>query len=242
MAEFIFMLTQSDSTVPDCLEVYDQVRASRLRWVGFKDVGVPFATLRELAARIRADGRRVVLEVVSLDRDSELRSVGAAVEVGVDMVMGGTHAGAAAPLLADAGVRYFPFPGQVVGHPSVLCGSAEEIAASARELTSREGVHGLDLLAYRFAGDVPELIRRVVAASRGPVVAAGSIESAHRIQAITDLGCWAFTVGGAVFERRFAVGGSVREQVDAVLELARAAEANRSAAERPVAQIDTRGT
>ncbi len=59
------MLTHHDMTVPDCLEVYDQVRASGLRWVGFKDVGVPVETLRKLAARIRDDGRNVVLGPVA---------------------------------------------------------------------------------------------------------------------------------------------------------------------------------
>jgi hypothetical protein len=226
MSEFLFMLTHHDSTVTNCLAVYDQVRdLDDLRWVGFKDVGVPIATLKELTTRIRSDGRNVVLEVVSIDQESEVRSINAGVEVGVDMLMGGTRPEKAVPILDGSGIRYFPFPGRIVGHPSILEGTIGKIAASAAALTSMKGVHGLDLLAYRFAGDVPALIAACVGAAHGPIVAAGSIESRNRIDTVTRLGCWAFTVGGAVFEGRFPAELDVRSQVTSILEMARSAEA-----------------
>jgi hypothetical protein len=217
MSEFIFMLTKDDQTVADALSVYDEVRGAPLRYVGFKDIGQSASVLRELATRIRADGRTAVLEVVSIDRDSEVRSVRAGLEVGVDLLMGGTHPDDVLPLLRGSGVRYFPFPGRIVGHPSVLTGSTAEIAESARELTSRPGVDGLDLLAYRHDGDIPDLIGKVIAASSGPVVVAGSIDSGERILTVSRLGAWGFTVGGAVFERAFVPGGSLRLQVEEVL-------------------------
>jgi uncharacterized protein related to proFAR isomerase len=89
-------------------------------------------------------------------------------------------------------------------------------------------VHGLDLLAYRHAGDVPSIIRGVVEASRGPVVVAGSIDSAERIGAVTALGAWGFTIGGAVFEGVLPAGPSVREQVDWTLACAGEAAARRA--------------
>ena len=46
-------------------------------------------------------------------------------------------------------VRYCPFPGRVVDHPSVLLGTIDEIAADAERLTALDHVSGLDLLAYR---------------------------------------------------------------------------------------------
>ena len=223
MAEFIFMLTHHDATVPNALDVYDELRATELRHVGFKDIGLPTDVLAELARRMRADGRTVYLEVVSVSVEDELRSIGAAREIGVDVVMGGTHPDEALPLLAGSGLRYYPFPGRVVGHPSVLEGTAEEIAASAASMTARDGVHGLDLLAYRHAGDVPAIIRAVVEASAGPVVVAGSIDSAERIEAVTRLGAWGFTIGGAVFEGVLPAGPSVREQVEWTLACAREA-------------------
>ena len=169
MIEFIFMLTRDDQTVPDALEVYGTLRDTDLRYVGFKDIGLPPARLRELARAMRSDGREVFLEVVSERAEDELRSVQAALDIGVDWLMGGTHAGEALAILDTIGPpgtpgrpRYCPFPGRVVGHPSILEGTLEEIAESARELTARPGVDGLDLLAYRWEGDVPALVRAVV--------------------------------------------------------------------------------
>ena len=65
MIEFVFMLTHHDQTVPDPAGVYQQVRDCGLRYVGFKDIGVPTAELREVCARAHADGLQVMLEVVS---------------------------------------------------------------------------------------------------------------------------------------------------------------------------------
>lgn len=220
MLEFIFMLTRSDQTVMDAPDVYESLRTTDLRYVGFKDVGVPVETLSELTKAIRSDGRTVVLEVVSLSADDELRSVRVGLDLGVDLIMGGTHPGAVLPLLEGSPIRYLPFPGTVVDHPSVLTGSIEDIAEHARELASMPGVYGLDLLAYRHAGDVPALMTAVVAASEGPVVVAGSIDSDERIDEVRASGAWGFTVGSAVFERCFVADGSYAEQVRHILALA----------------------
>ena len=217
MPEFIFMLTHHDQTLENALEVYDDIRDLPLRYVGFKDVGVPQATLRELTRRMHADGREVMLEVVSEWPEDELRSIAAAVDIGVDWVLGGTHADEALVALDGAPVRYCPFPGRIIGHPSLLRGTIEEIAASARALTARDGVHGVDLLAYRFDGDVEALVAAVVAASSGPVIAAGSVDSIERIRTLGRLGAWGFTIGGAIFEGRLPAGPSVREQLEVAL-------------------------
>jgi len=220
--EFIFMLTHSDRTVPNARAVYDEVRECGLRYVGFKDIGLPVDELKALSAAIRADGREVMLEVVSEAEEDELRSVRAALEIGVDWLLGGTHPDAALEILAGTNVRYCPFPGRVIGHPSLLRGSIDEIAGDADRLTTRPGVHGLDLLAYRYDGDVEALARAVQARAHGPVIAAGSVDSLERIQALARIGVWGFTIGGAIFDGRFAGAPSIPAQIEAVLEAARA--------------------
>ena len=230
MVEFIFMLTRNDQTVSDALDVYHEIRDTGLRYIGFKDIGLPPDRLAELAAAMRADGREVFLEVVSEHAADEIRSVEASLEIGVDWLLGGTHPDEALAILDRVGPpgtpgrpRYCPFPGRVIGHPSVLEGSIEEIAESARQLTARDGVDGLDLLAYRWAGDVPALVQAVAVASAGPVIAAGSVVSGAQIHALQAAGAWAFTIGGAVFDGLLPAGPSVREQVECALELARSA-------------------
>jgi hypothetical protein len=217
MPEFIFMLTHHDKTLENALDVYDGIRDLPLRYVGFKDVGVPHDTLRELARRMHADGREVMLEVVSERAEDELTSVAAAVDIGVDWVLGGTHPDEALKAIGGSDVRYCPFPGRVIGHPSLLRGTIDEIAASATDLTARDGVFGLDLLAYRFDGDVEAMTAAVVAASSGPVIAAGSVDSVERIRALAEIGVWGFTIGGAIFEGRLPGGPSVREQLEVAL-------------------------
>jgi NAD(P)H-dependent flavin oxidoreductase YrpB (nitropropane dioxygenase family) len=220
--EFIFMLTHDDRTVPEALEVYRGLAGTDLRYVGFKDVGVDADGLRALTDAMHADARTVFLEVVSTSREEEIRSVESAVRAGVDYVLGGTNTDEALSVLAGSGVRYCPFPGTVVGHPSRLRGTIAAIAEHAAELTARDGVDGVDLLAYRHH-EVPvtDLVAAVVAASAGPVIVAGSIDSAERIREVAAAGAWAFTIGGAIFERRLPGAPDIAAQVQWALETGR---------------------
>lgn len=217
MSTFIVMLTNNDVTVTECLDVYEEIKNADVEWIGFKDKNAAEGKLRVLVDAIHRDGRKAVLEVVSETLQEELRSLAMARSLGVDMVMGGTHVDQAVPVLAGSGLPYYPFPGQVVDHPSVLAGPMEDIVGSARDLSMLDGVHGLDLLAYRWnEGQVADLIAKVVAASQVPVVVAGSIADVSQIATVSSAGAWAFTVGSALFDRRFVPGGSLRAQVDAV--------------------------
>lgn len=219
MIEFIFMLTHDDATIPEAVEVLEQVKDSGLRYIGFKDIGQPVETLREVATRAHAAGLEVMLEVVSTSVETELRSVSAAREIGVDWVLGGTNPEQAAPLLHGSGIRYCPFPGTVVGHPSVLEGEPSEIAAHAAAMTSRDDVYGVDLLAYRHRQTDPvELTQTVVGECHGPVIVAGSIASFEQIRAVAAAGAWGFTIGGAIFEGRLPGAPSVPAQVRSVLD------------------------
>lgn len=220
MSHFILMLTENDATVSDAIAKYDGLRDSRIRHVGFKDVGLPIATLKQLAQRIRADGRKVMLEVVATNRDAELESIGAALEIGVDYLLGGRHVDDALSLLRGSDVRYFPFAGHTVGHPTILEGTMDEIVDDARRIASMPGVHGLDLLAYRFAGDgdPAELTASVVAAVNVPVIAAGSIDHEARVKAMIEAKTWGFTVGSALFQEAF-VDRRLSAQIDTILKI-----------------------
>jgi hypothetical protein len=216
--EFVFMLTHDDVTVADAPEVLDTLRDSGLRYVGFKDVGPPPAVLAEVAAAANDAGMEVMLEVVSTEVEDELRSLRAARSIGVDWVLGGTHPERGAAILAGSDIRYCPFPGTVSGHPSVLSGEIEAIAADAAQLTAIDGVFGVDLLAYRHRDADPiALTRAVVDAIDGPVIAAGSVASVEQIAALEAAGAWGFTIGGAIFEQRLPGGPTVAGQVAAVL-------------------------
>ena len=203
---FIFMATRDDVTLRDARAYIDAALALGVVNLGFKDVGLPRSALRELAAAIRAGGGVSFLEVVSLDRDSELASAAAAADFGVDWLLGGVRADEVAPIAASGGLRYAPFPGTIVGHPSALRGGRDEIVASARALCAIEGVDGLDLLAYRSAVDPPELVGAVTAAVAKPVIVAGSIDAPERVRAVLAAGAAGFTIGTAAIDGRYAPG------------------------------------
>ncbi|TIM68814.1 MAG: 4-hydroxythreonine-4-phosphate dehydrogenase, partial [Mesorhizobium sp.] len=93
--------------------------------------------------------------------------------------------------------------GRIVGHPSILEGSQAEIVKSAVALASHPGVAGLDLLAYRSAGNVPSLIDAVCRAVPKPVIVAGSVDRPDQINTIRDSGAAGFTVGTSALDGRF---------------------------------------
>jgi len=220
VSHFILMLTENDATVAHAIETYDGLRESAVRFVGFKDVGLPVPALKQLAQRIRADGRKVMLEVVATSREAELESIRVALAIGVDYLLGGRHVEDALSLLRGSSVRYFPFAGRTVGHPTVLEGTMNEIVDDARRIAAMPGVHGLDLLAYRFAGegDPAELTRRVVEAVDVPVIAAGSIDREPRVRAMIDAHTWGFTVGSALFQHAF-VDRRLSAQIDEIFKI-----------------------
>jgi phosphoribosylformimino-5-aminoimidazole carboxamide ribonucleotide (ProFAR) isomerase len=61
-------------------------------------------------------------------------------------------------------------------------------------------------------------MRAVIGAVDIPVLVAGSINSLDRVREVAELGAWAFTIGGAIFEGRFSPDGSIRAQIEAVLD------------------------
>ncbi len=218
---FIFMATRHDRTTPDARALVDDALELGVCNIGFKDVGLPYTELRELARAIRSGGARVFFEVVSLDRESELRSARAAADLGVDWLMGGVRAAEVAPIAKASGLNYAPFPGVVVGHPSVLVGSIEAIQTSASELCEIDGVCGVDLLAYRHPGDKPALMRAVVSAIDKPVIVAGSINDPARICAVRASGAAGFTIGSAAIDGDFpAPGRDFASQIRAIQQAA----------------------
>jgi hypothetical protein len=203
--DFIFMLTRDDQTVEDALDVLDAIRPLGLRHIGFKDVGLPPDALRALNRGIKAQGALSYLEVVGTTPEACLHSVRVGLEIGVDRLLGGTDADAALQILAGSGIDYYPFPGFPSGHPTVLGGQPEDVAAHCEAFVAK-GCAGVDLLAYRARDAEPlDLVR---AARRGlgerTLIVAGSVDRPARIAALADAGADAFTIGSAVFNGAFS--------------------------------------
>ncbi len=122
-------------------------------------------------------------------------------------------------ILAGTGIKFFPYVGRIVGHPCLLRGSIAEIADGARRAEAL-GVDGINLLAYRYDGDVDALVEAIVAATSLPVIAAGSVDSAERIRALDRRGVWAFTIGTAALDGVLLTGEPLEAQLRYALEAA----------------------
>ena len=217
--DFIFMLTRGDKTVEDSIAVLDQIAELGLRHVGFKDVGVPRATLEALAAGIRAIGATSYMEVVSESPEACLNSARVARDLGIDRLLGGTQVVEIKTILSGTHTEYFPFPGRPIGHPTKLGGTAADVEDDCRRIMD-SGCAGADLLAYRATEAEP--LALVKAARRGLgsgyLIVAGSITTPERIRAIADAGADAFTIGTAVFDGSYSPRkGSLISQLSDVL-------------------------
>jgi hypothetical protein len=217
--DFVFMLTRSDQTVPDCLEVLEDIRPLGLTHVGFKDVGVPPEVLAELNRRIKASGATSYMEVVSTSAEACLRSARVARDIGVDRLLGGTQVDEVLAILAGSAVAYLPFPGRPFDHPTKLAGTPAQVEDDCRRFQAL-GCAGVDLLAYRATEAVPlELVRAARRGMDGVLLVAGSVQRPEQIRDLAAAGADAFTIGSAAFDGSFAPRmGSLRSQLGAVID------------------------
>ncbi len=231
MSDFIFMLTRDDQTVADAREIYASVAGCGVSHFGCKDIGLPREELRALIDEIRADGHTSYLEVVSETEEATLQSARVAAEIRPDYLIGGTLIEPVQEVIEGTGIRFFPYVGRIVDHPCLLRGTIEEIVADTRE-AERLGVDGINLLAYRYDGDVDALVDAVVQATALPVIAAGSVDSTERIEELSKRGVWAFTVGTAALDARFRPGEPLEAQLHAILGASDEAHEAHSGAQR----------
>jgi 4-hydroxythreonine-4-phosphate dehydrogenase len=219
MIEFIFMLTRDDVTLSNAREVYGSIAKTGIRHVGCKDVGLPTEELKALMDDIRSNGHETWIEVVSETEEDTLASARAAAEIRPDHLIGGTLIEPMQEILASTQIKFWPYVGQIVGHPCLLRGSIEEIVADT-ERAAAAGVDGINLLAYRYDQDVEALVRAVVGATDLPVICAGSVDSVERIAALERCGAWGFTIGTAALDGALVEGAPLSGQLQAALEAA----------------------
>jgi hypothetical protein len=101
----------------------DQVKNTGIRFIGWKDVCLAEKELGELTVKSKRCGLTTFLEIVTFDEDKHFKVLNLAIRLGVDYVIGGlpkfsvktlkflkTHA---------PNVRFFPYVGEIVGHPVI---------------------------------------------------------------------------------------------------------------------------
>ncbi|MHA1797396.1 MAG: 4-hydroxythreonine-4-phosphate dehydrogenase [Candidatus Helarchaeota archaeon] len=222
MTEFIFMLTYNDVTRKDAIEVYESIRdVKELKFVGFKNIGLEMEEYKKLVKMMKEDGKTIFLEVVSDSEEASIESAKVGLELGVDYLIGTFKEYIPATLKVIEGkpIKFMPYIGEVVDHPCILKGTIEEMQADVKEVESL-GIAGINLLAYRHATiDVEELIKKVMEVMKTNLIVAGSIKTPEQVKKMKELNVWAFTIGGAIFDKKFVKDGSHADNIKSVLSL-----------------------
>ena len=213
--QLIVMLTHNDRTVANAREIYLQNRHSQAQFWGFKEEPLPRQEMKDLFTLMKADGKTTFLEVVEYTENAGLAGAEAALECGCDILMGTKFYPSINQFCQANGLKYMPFVGELAERPTILRGNIADIIAEAQSYAA-QGVHGIDLLGYRYTGDAAKLNAELVKSVSIPVCIAGSVNSYQRLDELKAAQPWAFTIGSAFFENQFS--GSIAEQIDKVCE------------------------
>ena len=209
----IVMLTHNDHTVANAREIYLQNRHSQARFWGFKEEPLSRQEMKDLFALMKADGKTTFLEVVEYTEKAGLAGAQAALECGCDILMGTKFYDSINQFCQANRLKYMPFVGNLAERPTILSGNIADIIAEAQSYAA-QGVHGIDLLGYRYTGNAAKLNAELVKSVSVPVCIAGSVNSYQRLDELKAAQPWAFTIGSAFFDNQFS--GSIAEQIDKV--------------------------
>jgi len=150
------MLTHHDVTIPNALDVIEDVKDLGLNCIGCKDIGLDIDQYIELFAKMKRYGMESFLEVVTYNEDEHFKGVDMALKIGADNLIGGMpqYTKKTLSYLRDkeSKLKYFPYIGEIVDHPCILKGSIDYIIKNGKEAESL-GVDGINLLLYRYKGD-----------------------------------------------------------------------------------------
>jgi len=207
------MLTHNDHTVANAREIYLQNRHSQARFWGFKEEPLSRQEMKDLFALMKADGKTTFLEVVEYTEEAGLAGADTALECGCDILMGTKFYPSINRFCQANDLKYMPFVGELAERPTILSGNIADIIAEAQSYAA-QGVHGIDLLGYRYTGDAAKLNAELVNSVSIPVCIAGSVNSYQRLDELKAAQPWAFTIGSAFFDNQFS--GSIAEQIDKV--------------------------
>jgi hypothetical protein len=210
------MLTHHDRTVKNAIELFEENKDLPIEYWGFKDVGLEEPKMRQLVQLMKNAGKKTCIEIVSYTEEECFNGARLAVECGFDYLMGTLYYKNVHEFLKKQNIIYFPFCGTVSGSPSILAGSFDAIIKDAEAMIAK-GIKGFDLLAYRHAQG-EELAEVFCKRIPVPVVIAGSINSIARLEKMSSINPWGFTMGSALFDKDFDPNGTFRNNLEVVLE------------------------
>lgn len=213
------MPTWYDITIYNVIDVFEEVKDSGIKHFGVKDIGPDEEVLADLVRRLRKAGMTVYMEIVRPTIEETISSVKMGIRLGVDHIIGGQFVEPVLEILKGTGIKFWPYVGKIVGHPCLLRGTIEEILEDAKKKEAL-GVDGINVLSYRYEGDVEKLVKSLKEAVSIPIIATGWINTLERIKKMAEIGVWGMTVGGtSILARKLVPGGTLSDQLKAALKV-----------------------
>lgn len=213
------MLTHHDFTIPNALEVFDEVKETGLKCIGCKDIGLNVDQYKKLFAGFRKYGIQSFLEVVTYSEQEHFHGIELASKIGADNLIGGMPQYTKKTMdhlkQSKTQLGFYPYIGKISGHPCILGGSIDEIIKDGEEAQTY-GINGINLLLYRYTDNQKKLLE-ATRKLKVPLIVAGNVANFDQIEELKQHGVWAFTIGGAILEKKFTKDGTTREQILAVL-------------------------
>lgn len=211
----IVMLTNNDHTVNNAYDIFEECKNSKAEYWGFKEKPLPLDEMKALYSYMKKCGKTIILEIVAYNEKECMEGAILAAECKCDILMGTVFFDSVNNYCKSHSIKYMPFIGNVSGRPSKLSGSIDSIIKQAEEYL-KKGVYGFDLLSYRYTGNIDELNKKFMSQIKAPVCIAGSINNFEKLDVLKELSPWAFTIGGAFFDKKF--GNTHLEQINKVIE------------------------
>jgi len=211
--ELIVFLTWHDVTVENAKEIFLAAKdAPATNW-GFKIEGTTSESMYELSKCMKDAGKKVFLEVLAVDEKHCIDAVSKARDCGINHVLGTVYYDSVAKICSEAGIDYSPFVGLEM-KTTRLVGTVEDIVSEALEMEQKD-VFGINLSGYRYIdGDPEELISALTTKLNKPLSIAGSVDSFQKMDFLKASNVWAFTMGGALFDKKF--GDTFSDQIELI--------------------------
>ncbi len=219
--ELMVMLTHHDRTVGDAYELFESAKDLPVYDWGFKNVGICEYDTCHLISAMKEAGKHTFYEIITRHKDAYVIGETTAKRAGFECMMGTKYDEQLFKAMHEMGIRFCPAvgqPGSVYnGQPGVLLGTEDEIRNEALHLVNDIGVDGITLPAFRYYLDGYHLLHTLrEALPDTPIYVAGSVDSFEKIDEMFDMGIAKFTMGSALFNKKFVPNGSFRDNLEAV--------------------------
>mgnify|MGYP007044246090 FL=1 len=110
--KIIIMLTHNDVTVQDAYQVFDSCKDLPIKHWGFKNVGLEYNKVKELAGYMKKYGKTTTLEVVTYTEESCLEGAKMAVDCGFDSLCGTIPYESTIRYAQEHQLQYYPLWGK----------------------------------------------------------------------------------------------------------------------------------